>query len=43
MHKFAQSSQQNSIDAPNRFHYLPRQIELKSLKTLWLSFEGVAA
>jgi len=43
IHTFAQTFPAISIDAPNRFHYLPRQIELKSLKALWLSFEGVAA
>jgi hypothetical protein len=43
IHTFAQTFSAISIDAPNRFHYLPRQIELKSLKALWLRFEGAAA
>jgi hypothetical protein len=43
MHKFAQAHLPISIDARNRQEYLPRQIEPKSLETLRLSFEGVAA
>src|SRR5260370_14803103 len=32
IHTFAQTSPQISIDAPNHFHYLPRQIEPGSLE-----------
>jgi hypothetical protein len=43
IHTLAQPPRHNPIDAPNHFHYLPRQIEPKSLKTLRLMVEGAAA
>jgi hypothetical protein len=42
IHTFAQPFPPISIDAQNRIHYLPHQIEPGSLKTLRLSFERAA-
>jgi len=43
IHSFAQSFRQNLIDALRQNFYLAHQIEPRSLRTLRLSFEDVAA
>src|SRR6266550_4618309 len=43
VHRFAQSCEQNFIDVANGKHYLARQIEPGSFRTLRINLEGAAS
>ncbi len=43
VHRFAQSCEQNFIDGANGKHYLARQIEPGSFRTLRINLEGAAS